>query len=955
VDLAPTSWIAARAEGLLNPKHSANQRLEKTPVMQLQLLITPSGRLICELDRAADPSWSECQLEESVADGAAGAFAASSASGLLYLATIAQTASIPLPLVFWRGWSRRILLGLSRLDAERFERLEESVQRGKRGIEAASEFFPEPPSESELTVLIDSAPPMRGLEYLTPSLLQQFWREVLDEFVVRAGQLQNGCRELLRNLNPDLHLLGRVTLHLAENKRDPERPFAFLATWASRLSNRAQVQHLPLAEALRHFAAEKDQQKLAELLVPVRESASRCGLIETLLSTKAIFRPQAWTADQAWAFLQAVPEMERAGLIVRVPDWWSARRTARPAVQVRIGDGRPTGVGLDMLLDFSVDLALDGVPLTAEERRRLLAAGEGLQLLRGKWVEVNSEKLREALQQWQTLRDQHADGITLLEGMRLLAGTRLQGNDDTPEDSTGNWAGVTAGDWLGHALRELREPGSDLQCRPGDGLAATLRPYQAAGVRWLWQMLQLGLGACLADDMGLGKTIQTLAMLQRAKEEAGALPGPVLLVAPTSVVVNWAKEAARFTPDLRTLVHQGAQRPRGDEFGAAARQHDLVATSYALIRRDAGVLQSIDWFGVILDEAQNIKNPATQQTQLIRQLPATFRLALTGTPVENRLSELWSIMHFLNPGFLGSQRAFRERFALPIERYEDEQAATRLRRLITPFILRRVKTDPTVIQDLPEKQETKEYCTLSTEQATLYETVVRASLQAIESAEEIQRRGMVLAMLMKLKQICNHPAQFMHEIGDGRDVGNPLARSGKLVRLVELLDEAIDAGDRALIFSQFAEMGGFLHRFLQDHFGLQVLFLHGGTPARQRNEMVERFQQAVDGPRLFVLSLKAGGTGLNLTRANHVFHFDRWWNPAVEDQATDRAFRIGQKQNVLVHKFVCTGTLEEKIDAMIEQKKGLARAIVGAGEHWLTELSTAELRDLVDLRREMLA
>ena len=370
---------------------------------------------------------------------------------------------------------------------------------------------------------------------------------------------------------------------------------------------------------------------------------------------------------------------------------------------------------------------------------------------------------------------------------------------------------------------------------------------------------------------------------------------------------------------------------------------------------------------MILDEAQNIKNPATRQTQAIRRLPATFRLALTGTPVENRLAELWSIMHFLNPGFLGSQHTFRTRFALPVERYGDEEAAARLRRLVSPFILRRVKTDPNVIQDLPDKQETKEYCTLSTEQATLYEAVVRESLQAIEGAlddalggaDDIERKGMVLAMLMKLKQICNHPAQFLHQIGAGSESGSagedPLARSGKLERLVELVDELLDAGDHALIFSQFAEMGGFLRTFLQDRFGVPVLFLHGGTPPRKRNEMVEQFQQEAGGPRLFVLSLKAGGTGLNLTRANHVFHFDRWWNPAVEDQATDRAFRIGQKQNVQVHKFVCVGTLEEKIDAMIEQKKGLARAIVGSGENWLTELSTDELRDLVHLRREVLA
>jgi SNF2 family DNA or RNA helicase len=584
--------------------------------------------------------------------------------------------------------------------------------------------------------------------------------------------------------------------------------------------------------------------------------------------------------------------------------------------------------------------------------------------VRGKWVQLDAEQVEAAIRFWQKQDRQQDAGteIGLLDAAMLaLGGAEVNG---LPVED------VEAEGWLGEWLDRFTGNETLAVLPPPAGLSADLRPYQAYGYSWLEFQRRWGIGVCLADDMGLGKTIQTLAMLQRIKEQHGALPAPVLLVAPTSVVVNWAKEAARFTPGLRTLVHQGAQRVRSYEFGAAARQHDLVATSYALVRRDAALLQAIDWFGVILDEAQNIKNPATRQTQAIRRLPATFRLALTGTPVENRLAELWSIMHFLNPGFLGSQHTFRAHFALPIERYGDEQAAARLRRLVSPFILRRVKTDPNVIQDLPDKQEMKEYCTLSTEQATLYEAVVRESLQAIEGARDsgldgapggagdIERKGMVLAMLMKLKQICNHPAQFLHQMGGESESGSAsddlLARSGKLERLVELVDELLDAGDHALIFSQFAEMGGFLRTFLQDRFGVPVLFLHGGTPPRKRNEMVEQFQQEAGGPRLFVLSLKAGGTGLNLTRANHVFHFDRWWNPAVEDQATDRAFRIGQKQNVQVHKFVCVGTLEEKIDAMIEQKKGLARAVVGGGENWLTELSTAELRDLVHLRREVL-
>jgi SNF2 family DNA or RNA helicase len=665
------------------------------------------------------------------------------------------------------------------------------------------------------------------------------------------------------------------------------------------------------------------------------------------------------SSDEAFTYMrQVAPLLESSGFGVLVPPWWN-QPGGRLGLRLRMkgkgsSSGNSDGVGsgllnMNTLASYRWELSVGGEALSREEFETLVALKSSLVKVRGKWVQLDAEQIEAAIRFWQRQDDETEIG--LLDAAALtLDGAQLNG---LPVE------GVEAEGWLQEWLDRFTGHETLAVLPPPDGLTATLRPYQAYGYSWLDFQRRWGIGVCLADDMGLGKTIQTLSMLQRVKEQAGALPAPVLLVAPTSVVVNWVKEAARFTPELRVLVHQGGQRLRGDEFAEVARQHDFVATSYALVRRDAEVMQTIDWFGVILDEAQNIKNPETKQTQLIRQLPASFRLALTGTPVENRLTELWSIMHFLNPGFLGSRRTFRERFAQPIERDNDEQASARLRRLISPFILRRVKSDPSVIQDLPDKQETKEYCHLSTEQATLYQAVVSQSLQAIEGAEEIQRRGMVLAMLMKLKQICNHPAQFMHQMGEGATTGgggeNPLARSGKLERLVELVEELLNAGDRALIFSQFAEMGGFLRHFLQDHFGVPVLFLHGGTPARKRNEMVERFQQEADGPRIFVLSLKAGGTGLNLTRANHVFHFDRWWNPAVEDQATDRAFRIGQKQNVLVHKFVCVGTLEEKIDAMIEQKKGLARSIVGSGENWLTEMSTDDLRDLVRLQREVMA
>jgi len=478
-----------------------------------------------------------------------------------------------------------------------------------------------------------------------------------------------------------------------------------------------------------------------------------------------------------------------------------------------------------------------------------------------------------------------------------------------------------------------------------NGLIGQLRPYQVRGFSWLTFLRQWGLGACLADDMGLGKTIQAIALILHDLEERRA-DGPVLVICPTSVVGNWTREIARFAPSLRVLVHHGSDRASGEEFAAQAAQTDVVISSYVLARRDEETLRQVAWTGVVLDEAQKIKNPAAKQTQAIRRLKAGYRVALTGTPVENRLSELWSIMQFLNPGYLGSQKSFNTHFARPIERYQDPEAMTRLRKLVRSFILRRVKTDPTIIQDLPEKLENKVYCTLTPEQATLYQAVVADAMRQVEEAEGIQRRGLVLSMLLRLKQICNHPAQFL---GDGSPLPD---RSGKLARLGEMLEEVLSVGERALVFTQFAEMGTFLQAHLQELFGGEVLFLYGGTPTKQRDRMIARFQEERHGPAVFVLSLKAGGLGLNLTRANHVFHFDRWWNPAVENQATDRAFRIGQTRDVWVHKFVCVGTLEERIDELIESKKALAESVVGTGEAWLTELSIDQLRQLVTLSRE---
>jgi SNF2 family DNA or RNA helicase len=680
----------------------------------------------------------------------------------------------------------------------------------------------------------------------------------------------------------------------------------------------------------------------------------------------------------AYAFLrEAAPILEQAGFGLLVPPWWN-QRDARLGVSLHLKPGKSPRksaagkLGLNTLVRFEWKLSLGDTTLTREEFEALAALKMPLVQVRGQWVQLDSEQVEAAIHFWEKQRQ--TGEMSLVEAAQLALGGKSAA--EGLEVDT-----VSAEGWVNEWLDQLQDQETLSELSQPASLNGELRPYQRYGFSWLAFFRRFGLGAVLADDMGLGKTIQALSLLAYEKESLGKFPGPVLLVCPTSVVTNWEREARRFTPDLRVLVHQGPDRLRNSEFQHAAGEADLVVTSYALLRMDAELIQSLSWYGVILDEAQNIKNPAAKQTQAARKVEATFRFALTGTPVENRLSELWSIMQFLNPGFLGGQELFRREFAVPIERFGDPDATDRLRHLVSPFILRRVKSDPRVIQDLPDKIEMKEFCTLTEEQATLYEAVVKNTLKKISESEGIERRGQVLTMLMQLKQVCNHPAQYLHQITPSKRTSPEITledgfateaiipqevsdisvkeeekreltrRSGKLARLGELLEEIIAAGDRALIFTQFAEMGKLLAEVLPQMTGSPVYFLHGGTPPKLRDQMVRRFQEDENAPQIFILSLKAGGTGLNLTRASHVFHFDRWWNPAVEDQATDRTYRIGQMQNVQVHKFITAGTLEERIDEMIESKKGLAEAIIGSGEQWLTELSTDELKELVALRR----
>ncbi|MCB1212300.1 MAG: DEAD/DEAH box helicase, partial [Verrucomicrobiales bacterium] len=516
--------------------------------------------------------------------------------------------------------------------------------------------------------------------------------------------------------------------------------------------------------------------------------------------------------------------------------------------------------------------------------------------------------------------------------------------------------GLDATGWIGSLLGASEDDVSMPDIQVPESFQGELRPYQHKGLSWLAFLDRLGLGPCLADDMGLGKTIQLLALLLYERQlNNGESPGPTILVVPMSIVGNWQREAHRFAPDLTVLVHHGPERLTGDSFAQSASTSDLVITTYALVNRDLETLEKVGWRRAVLDEAQNIKNPSAKQTRAVRALAPERRVALTGTPLENRLSELWSIMEFCNPGFLGTLTEFKRAFALPIERHNDRQRATRLRNLVRPFILRRLKTDPNVIEELPEKVESREYCRLTSEQAELYESTVRKMLTEVEQAEGIRRRGAVLAALTRLKQICDHPWLVRPDKDDGASPPTSATTSGKCIRLLEMLDEVVASGDQALVFTQFRQMGRVLASTISHALDRDVLFLHGGTTQTQRQQMVDRFQLEDGSAPIFILSLKAGGVGLNLTAASHVFHFDRWWNPAVENQATDRAYRIGQTKRVQVHKFIVAGTLEERIDQMIESKIALAEDVIGSGEDWLTELSTNQLKELFSLRPDAIA
>lgn len=794
-----------------------------------------------------------------------------------------------------------------------------------------------PPIE-KLFKWVLQAPAMEGAEYLNTEVLLFLWKE-LESWIYNNAGKEGGLHAFLSKHAPSWKQVGKVCFRLAENRRDPDRPFAFMATYSTGFNSLGTLQHLPLGQALRQYGNSNQRQTLINLLTPVQNASERCYWVQELIASGELYQPLAWSVGKAYQFLNAVPHLEESGLSVQIPNWWQQRLRLKVSINI---NSTTTLLNASSLLEFDVGLALGDRQISEEELSTLLSSQENLMVFKGQWIEIDSNKLQQTLEHWKRIRQLAKNGaLSFIEGMRLLAGAPFDFKENLNEiENIREWANVIPGQALSDTLIKLRDP-ARLPPLEIEGLQLKLRPYQQEGVKWMHFLSSLGMGACLADDMGLGKTVQILALLQQIKNENDPSKAPSLLIVPASLLSNWQLEAARFTPNLQLILlhpsmHKATEFSRiMDSSEHTFHNYDLVITTYSMAAK-CEWLAKISWSLVILDEAQAIRNANTKQSRMIKALTSKSRIALTGTPVENRLSDLWSLFDFLNPGLLGSAKKFKE-FTQSTSYFES------LRKLVSPYILRRMKTDPKIISDLPEKMETSAYCYLSGQQVALYQFVVEQLAQTLESVDPNNRRGLILKTLLELKQICNHTDQY-HGFGDYFP-----DYSGKFERLREICEELASRQEKVLIFTQFSEIIPALTDYLAKIFGRKGVSLCGNTPIHKRKELVDAFQNQLEIP-YFVLSIKAGGTGLTLTAANHVIHFDRWWNPAVENQATDRAFRIGQKKSVQVHKFITLGTIEERIDMMIEDKKKLANDLFSEKEEIsLTELSNKELLDILSL------
>ncbi len=718
---------------------------------------------------------------------------------------------------------------------------------------------------------------------------------------------------------------------LAASRKDPSLQVSLGDYWTLEGAEKSAFQH--------RLGQDFEQQ----LLIQIGQAARMYPkLWEGLRTDQPVGVPLA--RQEALDFLREYAwVLEDSGYRVIVPAWWTPQGRRRVLLRLRAGSpqaqDRDAATGyftLPSLAQYRYELSIGEEPVSEKEWRALVEAKSELVHFRGQWLQLNREQMGKMLEFWKQQEDRD-QVMPLAELLRKAASAEEEGFELIYDKA------------LEAMMACLHDAGRMTLPEVPPTFQGQLREYQRRGLAWLHYLEQLGMGPCLADDMGLGKTIQVIALLLMERSVVDYQAGPTLLVAPTSVLGNWHRELQRFAPSLNVLIHHGPQRPKEEAaFQQSICQRDVIITSYALMRLDSKLFQSRSWDRVVVDEAQNLKNPKSAQTRAILKLGSRQRLALTGTPIENRLLDLWSIFQFINPGYLGTMTQFKQRFERPIQKEEDRARATTLKRLVEPFILRRLKSDKRIIEDLPDKVEHKVYCNLTNEQASLYQAVVDEVQAVLEGVEGIQRKGLILSTLMRLKQICNHPAQFLQ---DGSEFTE--SRSHKLERIVQMIEEVIAEGESLLLFTQFTEIGKALERHFRQHYHYPSFYLHGGTSRRKREQMIATFQDPENAPSVFVLSLKAGGVGITLTRANHVFHFDRWWNPAVENQATDRAYRIGQEKKVFVHKMVTLGTLEERIDQMLEEKQRLAEGIVGSDESWLTELNDEAFRELIDLNRSV--
>lgn len=773
------------------------------------------------------------------------------------------------------------------------------------------------PETAEFLAFLHGVPYAVGIEYISIQWFAELWKELSSAFEKEISSWEGTVASYLNAHNAKLNVAGRVFFHLVENASE-EYPFAFLATYSAETAEKGKAQHVPLKNALIEYKDRHDL--LLMLLAAVSRAADGSDFISELVESGELFSPLQFRPDEAFTFLREIPFYQECGIMCRMPDWWR-KKGGGLKVSISMGDKQPSKVGLEAIINCNPALTLDGVELSREEIETLLSQTAGLSYLKGKWIEVDHDKLKLALEAYE--KASTMGGVTLAEAIRMelgIPGATARGIGDMVE--------ITHGEWLKSIRNDLIDPVRTKNLELGDAFRAELRQYQQAGLNWLATMKHMGFGALLADDMGLGKTVQILALLEHLRQNGGV---QCLLIIPASLIGNWQREIERFAPEIKYAVLH-AQNTEMDA------EVDLTITTYGMARR-LDQVKTRKWDLLILDEAQAIKNPTAAQTKAVKQIEANFKIAMTGTPIENKLSDLWSLFDFLNTGILGTAKEFSD-YA---KRIKENDSYSKLRGAISPFILRRLKTDKAIISDLPDKVEINAYTTLTKKQVVLYQSLVGELQRRLESSEGIERKGAVLAAIMKFKQICNHPDQYLGQAEYRKNA------SGKFDKLQEICETIYEKRERVLVFTQFKEMTDPLADFLMEIFGRKGLVLHGGTAVKKRAELVERFGGDEYVP-FMVLSLKAGGVGLNLTKANHVIHFDRWWNPAVENQATDRAFRIGQTKNVMVHKFITAGTIEEKIHEMIEEKQTLSGKLIGAsGENWITEMSNTELMKLVAL------